>query len=241
MRSTYSSHILPVANSRRLGTCGCTGLSNSFQRMRWSSLDGGGQVVYPVAPSQGQGGTVGCRGGYRLRWRAGIRLGDDLRAARREDVARQMVLRRSRHRSGGRGGSSEWNPRFRAQPIFPEHTSLAPPLTPVNYGRPSSQAAVLSGCQADSSLTFTPIETNTMLIERAHTGSAFRRSAPSMVRTTWTSLWEIASALTNKPSVLLRFSGIFFRPIIISLPSCEQERSRESCLSGSSVFWSPVL
>jgi hypothetical protein len=35
----------------------------------------------------GQGGTVGCRGGHRLRRWAGIRRGADQRAARREDVA----------------------------------------------------------------------------------------------------------------------------------------------------------
>src|SRR5215212_3924540 len=59
-----------------------------------------------------------------------------------------------------------------------------------------------------SSATLTPFATNTMLIAPAHAGSASRRSAPSMVRTTWTILWEISSAhfrgsaLTSKPSPL---------------------------------------
>ena len=38
-------------------------------------------VVSPGAPSAGQGGTVGCRGGHRLRRRAGIGLRGHQRAA----------------------------------------------------------------------------------------------------------------------------------------------------------------
>ena len=38
-------------------------------------------VVSPSAPSAGQGGSVGCRGGHRLRRRAGIGLRGHQRAA----------------------------------------------------------------------------------------------------------------------------------------------------------------
>ena len=60
-------------------------------------------VVSAGAPSAGQGGTVGCGGGHRIRRRAGIRRGGNKRASRREDVARQMVLRRAVRGSGVAG------------------------------------------------------------------------------------------------------------------------------------------
>jgi len=51
----------------------------------------------------GQGGIVGCRGGNRLRRRAGIRRGSNPRAARRKDVARPLVFRRAVRGSGVAG------------------------------------------------------------------------------------------------------------------------------------------
>jgi hypothetical protein len=50
---------------------------------------------YPSAPSAGAGWALGCGGGQRLRWRAGIGHGDDPRAQRRQDMAGQALLRRA--------------------------------------------------------------------------------------------------------------------------------------------------
>jgi hypothetical protein len=60
-------------------------------------------AVSPVAPGAGQGGTVGCRGGNRLRRRAGIRRGAAPRAVRWKDVARSLVLRRAVRGAGVAG------------------------------------------------------------------------------------------------------------------------------------------
>ena len=57
--------------------------------------------AYPNTPSIrlrrvfGQGRALGGGGGQRLRRRAGNRLRDDSRAQRREDMARQALLRRA--------------------------------------------------------------------------------------------------------------------------------------------------
>ena len=56
--------------------------------------------AYPNSPSirvrrvAGEGRALGCGGDQRLRW-SGIRHGNDPRAKRREDMARQALLRRA--------------------------------------------------------------------------------------------------------------------------------------------------
>jgi hypothetical protein len=68
----------------------------------------------------GQGGTVGCRGGHRLRRWAGIRRGANPRVARRKDVARPLVLRRAVRGAGVEGavGRADGNLNSRDSPAL---------------------------------------------------------------------------------------------------------------------------
>src|SRR5215207_7137645 len=66
---------------------------------------------YPAAPGAGQGRAVGCRGGHRLRWRAGVRRGADLIELKDGKMWRTgaTMPSLSRRLSGERSGSSGWN------------------------------------------------------------------------------------------------------------------------------------
>jgi transposase len=102
-------------------------------------------------------------------------------------------------------------------PLQHDERPLIRSTTPIGAHK-SSQAAVLSGYRAESSLTLTPLETKTRLIAPAHAGSASRKSASSAMRTTFAILWETSSAhsrgsaLTSNPCAPAVSSIIFGPP-----------------------------